>query len=206
MGLRRAVTVHENRAVLVSVGRSGELRIHRGYAYSADRVLKAVITFVNQRGRALRNAAEREIVTFAVDEFVPSKRVRRRGRIGPQDRRVLAELRRLHAQFNQLHFGGELSPIPLRISNRMRTRLGEVTLDHRSLDPLEIAISRRHIDGDAWNEVEQTLLHEMVHQWQAERGLEIDHGPAFRRKAREVGVPPLAHRTVDVAPQAAGRD
>jgi hypothetical protein len=33
------------------------------------------------------------------------------------------------------------------------------------------------------------MLHEMVHQWQAEMGLRVDHGPTFRRKAREVGVP-----------------
>jgi hypothetical protein len=33
------------------------------------------------------------------------------------------------------------------------------------------------------------LLHEMVHQWQAENGLPVDHGAVFRRKAQEVGVP-----------------
>ncbi len=32
------------------------------------------------------------------------------------------------------------------------------------------------------------MLHEMVHQWQAETGLRIDHGRTFRQKAREVGV------------------
>jgi hypothetical protein len=37
----------------------------------------------------------------------------------------------------------------------------------------------------------------MVHQWQDERGLAIDHGAAFRRRAREVGIAPSACRTVD---------
>jgi hypothetical protein len=40
--------------------------------------------------------------------------------------------------------------------------------------------------------VEETLLHEMVHQWQAETGQPVDHGRAFRRKAREVGITPRA--------------
>ena len=36
----------------------------------------------------------------------------------------------------------------------------------------------------------------MVHQWQAETGLPVDHGPGFRRKAREVGIEPQARRKV----------
>jgi hypothetical protein len=40
------------------------------------------------------------------------------------------------------------------------------------------------------------MLHEMVHQWQAESGLGVDHGPTFRAKAREVGVLPAARRSV----------
>jgi hypothetical protein len=44
--------------------------------------------------------------------------------------------------------------------------------------------------------VEHTLLHEMVHQWQAENGLPVDHRGGFRRKAREVGILPAARRPV----------
>jgi hypothetical protein len=40
----------------------------------------------------------------------------------------------------------------------------------------------------------------MVHQWQDENGQAIDHGPTFRRKAREVGICPSAKR----APAPAG--
>ena len=39
-----------------------------------------------------------------------------------------------------------------------------------------------------------TLLHEMVHQWQAEQGHPIDHGRLFREKAIEVGIEPAARR------------
>ncbi len=56
--------------------------------------------------------------------------------------------------------------------------------------------------------MEHTLLHEMVHQWQAESGVPVDHGPAFRRKARQVGVLPGAKRMLDGLPcqPAARRD
>ena len=50
---------------------------------------------------------------------------------------------------------------------------------------------------DGWAEALHTLLHEMVHQWQAETGLAVNHGRSFRRKAREVGIEPQARRRVD---------
>jgi hypothetical protein len=34
----------------------------------------------------------------------------------------------------------------------------------------------------------------MVHQWQAETGLPVNHGAAFRHKAQQVGVLPRAKR------------
>jgi hypothetical protein len=88
----------------------------------------------------------------------------------------------------------------------MRTRLGEVSVDLRTGRPIEIALSRRHLAEHPWSEVEHTMLHEMVHQWQAETGRSIDHGHTFRQKAREVGVLPAARRAVArAAGQEAGR-
>jgi hypothetical protein len=57
-------------------------------------------------------------------------------------------------------------------------------------------ISRRHLRRHGWTEALATLVHEMVHQWQDERGGPVDHGRAFRAKAREVGVPAAARRAV----------
>ena len=109
---------------------------------------------------------------------------------------MLVRLEELHEQLNQRHFDGKLGSVALRLSGRMRTRLGELTVDVGGHAPLEIAISRRHIDRDGWEEVEHTLLHEMVHQWQVESGREADHGAAFRRKARDVGIEPVAIRDI----------
>jgi hypothetical protein len=98
---------------------------------------------------------------------------------------------------NALHFGGTLSDIPIRISNRMKSRLGELSVNLKTGQPDEIGLSRRHINRHPWSEVEHTMLHEMVHQWQAETGLPVDHGPTFRKKAREVGVMPGAKRRLN---------
>jgi hypothetical protein len=61
---------------------------------------------------------------------------------------------------------------------------------------VQIGISRRHLERDGWDEVRRTLLHEMVHQWQVETGLPLDHGRAFRQKARDVGIEPSSRRRV----------
>jgi hypothetical protein len=81
----------------------------------------------------------------------------------------------------------------------MRRRLGELSVATRTGRPIELSLSRRHLARHPWPEVEHTLLHEMVHQWQAESGLPVDHRSMFRRKAREVGVLPAAKRTINGA-------
>ncbi len=201
VGIRRAVHVHENRSVLVNLTDRGVLRIHRGYAYGPDRVLYAVRTFVSSGARRdERQAAERVLIEFPVDEYVHSRRARppRHRRPSARDRKLVAELATRHEDLNRQHFAGKLSPITFRISDRMRIRLGELSMDTLGGKAVEIAISRFHVERDGWDEVERTLLHEMVHQWQAERGLDIDHGPEFRQRAAEVGIEPRANRVVNV--------
>ena len=184
---------------MLSVSRTRALRIHQGYAFASDRVLKAIVRFLNPRvPRVLRRAAEREFLAFPVEQYAPPRpRPCARERARPGDLILLHQLTALHQDLNARHFGGELGEIPIRLSSRMRTRLGELSVNIRSGRPLEITISRRHLTRHAWNEVEHTMLHEMVHQWQAETGLRIDHGGTFRRKAREVGVLPAAKRTLN---------
>ena len=199
LGLRdvAAVVTHTNRTVMLSLNKR-VLRIHRGYAFASDRVLKAIVRFLNPRvPRVLRRAAEREFLAFPVEAHAPPRpRPCARERARPGDLVLLHRLTSLHQRLNAEHFSGNLGEIPIRLSGRMRTRLGELAVEIRSGGPLDIAISRRHIARHAWSEVEHTMLHEMVHQWQAETGLRIDHGRTFRQKAREVGVLPAAKRTV----------
>jgi hypothetical protein len=200
LGLRdvSGILTHRNRTVMVSIGSDGTLRLHRGYAWASDRVLRAIVRFLDPRvPRRLRRDAQRELLAFPVEQYAPAPaQPARRERPRPGDLRLIDRLQQLHAELNARYFGGSLGELPIRLSGRMRTRLGELAVDLRSGRPLEIAISRRHLARHDWAEVEHTMLHEMVHQWQAETCLRVDHGPAFRRKARELGVLPSARRTV----------
>jgi predicted SprT family Zn-dependent metalloprotease len=199
LGLREIdrVVTHTNRTVMLSLSRR-VLRIHRGYASAPDEVLRAIVRFLNPRvPRALRRAAEREFLRFPVDEHAPpAAGPGRRERASPGDVLLLHRLETRHRELNREHFLGTLGEIPIRLSSRMRRRLGELSVDIRTGRPMELSISRRHIARHGWAEVEHTLLHEMVHQWQAESGLRVDHGPTFRKKARGVGVLPAARRAI----------
>ena len=200
------VVLHTNRSVMVSIGKRRVLRIHAGYAYASDGVLRAIIRFLDPRlPRAVRRAAERELLAFPVEEYASSGPPRLwQERPRPGDLLLLHRLSQAFDRFNREHFAGQLSAVPIRLSARMRSRLGELSVDIRTGQPIEIAISRRHIARHRWSEVEQTLLHEMVHQWQAATGLPVDHGPLFREKARQVGVVPGAKRSPEVS-KVAGR-
>ena len=194
----RGVRVTDNRTVMVSLSPKGVLRIHRGYAMAPDRILKAVVRFVAPRTpRALRRAAEHEILSFRPeDHAAPPPRHRRADREQPGDVEKTERLTRLFAEYNARHFGGGLPELPIRISGRMRIRLGQLCIRHETGEPYEITMSRRHIDRHGWDEASHTLLHEMVHLWQHRDGHAVDHGPAFRRKAAEVGVVGSARRMV----------
>jgi hypothetical protein len=198
LGLRgvTAIRSHANRTVMVSLTARRVLRVHRGYAFAPDRVLAAIVGFLDRRrSRLERRAAERVFLAFPVELYVPrGAAARPPERPRPGDLALLHRLYEVHRRLNHAFFGGTLGEIPIRLSGRMRVRLGEVSVDLRTGRPIEIAISRLHIVRHPWDEVEHTMLHEMVHQWQAECGLPVDHGPTFRTKAREVGVLPAARR------------
>lgn len=192
----REVRTHRNRSVMASLAR-GVLRVHAGYAHAPDRVLRAIVRFFDPRTpRPLRHGAQQELLAFPAPEFVPPLPARRRAAsaTAPEDERLLQRVRAAFDEFNARHFGGTLSAIPLRLSARMRRKLGHVALEPRTGRALEIVLSRRHVRRDGATEWRETLLHEMVHQWQAETAVPVDHGPGFRRKAREVGITPRAVR------------
>lgn len=186
----------KNRTVMVSY-RAGVLRVHEAYLAAPPQVWRAIVSFIGGRTRRARREAERVIVEYAPRES-DARRPRRVSRPRREDAPVLAELSRAHEQYNRRYFDGLLQPIDIVVSRRMRSRLGQYTIAADGVAP-EIAISRSHIRRDPWLEVLHTLLHEMVHQWQAEGGLPLDHGRAFRDKARALGIEPRARRSmVDV--------
>ena len=76
----------------------------------------------------------------------------------------------------------------------MRSRLGQYTAVTQYGEPAEITISRRHIKRHGWSEALHTLLHEMVHQWQAEYGAPDRSRSDVSREGRGRG-----HRTAGAA-------
>jgi hypothetical protein len=194
LGLRRIARCRltRNRNVMVSFT-AEELRVHEGYLKAPDEVLFAIVRFVEGATRGERARARRRLIEFPIEA---SDGQRRRAGTHPDDRALAHRLTQSHARLNQEHFGGDLQALHVRVSRKMRARLGHYTATTSAGDPAEIAISRRHLRRHGWAEALHTLLHEMVHQWQDERGLAIDHGPTFRAKARELGISPCARRTV----------
>jgi SprT-like family protein len=205
LGLARIerLRLTRNRNVMVSFS-GATLRVHDGYVNAPVEVLRAIVIFVEGRTRAERRVAQRVIVAHPISSAPGGSR---RPRTRPEDRPLVAELTRWHQRYNADHFHGRLAVVTLRVSRRMRSRLGHYTCAVHG-EPAEIAISWRHIRRDGWEEALHTLLHEMVHQWQDESGRAIDHGSEFRAKAREVGVAPCARRALTRLParsRAAGR-
>jgi hypothetical protein len=193
-GIDRCVLTH-NRSVMISF-RGGVLRLNRGYLEAPHEVHRAIVAFVSGHTPSARRAAQRIILEHPVPVHAMRARRDHTPRPRPSDIPLLEAFARSHEHYNAMLFGGQLSRIAIRISGRMRNRLGQYSAPCASGRPAEITISRRHIRRHGWEEALHTLLHEMVHQWQAENGMPIDHGREFRRKAREVGVEPTARRVV----------
>jgi SprT-like family len=195
LGKQYRVRLTTNRTVVVSYS-GGELRIHNSFLGADEEIWKAIILFVHGRNRVVRGEARRTILAFPVaPSNDPHRRRRRPERTNPADLPLIRELSRWHAEYNKERFGGMLREIPIKISRRMKSRLGHYSPASEGLVP-EIVLSRRHVRRDGWEEALHTLLHEMVHQWQDEQGLVVDHGASFRAKARTVGITPLACRAV----------
>ncbi|HWA15741.1 MAG TPA: SprT-like domain-containing protein [Gemmatimonadales bacterium] len=191
-----SITTHRNAQVMLSFVPGRMLRVHEGYLHAPDEVLEAIVRFVTPHvRRQTRLAARRIFLDFPAEEHAPSRRAGMPPS-RPEDQPHIDRLRQLHEALNHRHFAGALRPVPIRISGRMRQRLGELRMERKTGRPVLIGISRRHIRRDGWVSVQETLLHEMVHQWQAETGRPVDHGPEFRRKAREVGITPRAVKRV----------
>jgi hypothetical protein len=196
LGLRRAqrLVLTRNRTVMVS-WRDDVLRVHVGYLGAPDPVLAGIVRFLEGGTRAERSAGRRALLGFAIPDDAPRRR--RRDPLHPDDAPLAARLAAWHARLNAERFAGTLRPVALKVSRRMKTRLGHYAAATPAGDPPEIVISRRHLRRHGWKAALETLLHEMVHQWQDESGLPLDHGPAFRRMARAVGAIPRARARPD---------
>jgi hypothetical protein len=173
--------------VLLTFAR-GVLRLHEGYASAPDDVLRSIVRFLSRSTRRGDRLAARKIfLAFPVEQFAPGRAAEPPSRrVTEADQPWIERLRLAHARLNADRFGSALTDLPIRLSGRMRRRLGHLALERASGHATEIAMNRRHVTHDPWSSVEDTLLHEMVHQWQAETGQSVNHGAGFRRMMTEV--------------------
>ncbi len=187
------VVTTDNRATMVSF-RGNTVRVHRAYLDAPEPVIHAIVRFVSAKRRDVRREASRVILAHAPAktpaDVVP---IRNRERTHRADEQFARRLVAAHREYNFERFDGALSDIPIRVSRRMKRKLGHYSPATHGLPP-EIAIGRRHIARDSWSDVLHTLLHEMVHQWQDESGFALAHDARFRRLARAVGADPRAVR------------
>ena len=186
-----------NRTVVASF-RAGELRVHEDLCAAPPEILQALVTFVCGRRRSERLTAQARLVAYPIRPRA-GKAPRRPERTARSDEPLARALAERHRRYNDEHFGGALRDIPIRVSRRMRSRLGHYTAASPTGEQAEIVISRRHARRHGLEEAAATLLHEMVHQWQDENGLPLDHRKGFRAKARAVGIAAAARRGLIVA-------
>ena len=140
--------VHRNQQLMLSWLPGRRLRIHEGYANAPDDVLRAIVTFLAPGvRRAARLAARRFFLEFPVESHVPA-RPARPPRVRAADRPVLARITALMAELNAEHFGGTLPPLPVRLSSRMRRRLGELRLERKTGRAVHIGLNRHHVLHD----------------------------------------------------------
>jgi len=162
------------------------------------------MTSLHEMMRTIRRAVRAAIAartahhTHPAGPARPSRpaRATRLVRTHPDDEPIAMQLQEWHRRLNTERFDGKLATIAVRVSRRMRSRLGHYAPAQRGA-PAEIAVSTRHVKRHGFEQALQTLLHEMVHQWQDEARLPLGHGSEFRRKARDVGITARASRAVD---------
>jgi hypothetical protein len=161
------VRLTQNRTVVVSFS-STEIRVHRGFLEAPDDVLEAVVDFVHARTRRKRADARRRLIAYRIPSHARAQSAPRRAseKTHPADETFVAELVEWHARLNREKFAGALGPVPIRVSRRLKSRLGHYSWRGQEGARAEIVISRRHIRRHGWDEAVHTLLHEMVHQWQ----------------------------------------
>jgi hypothetical protein len=85
---------------------------------------------------------------------------------------TLKYLRYWHTRFNKLVFKGTLQKVPLSLEVLHDEVLGEVW-------GLCYGTSIKIRSTLTLPEARATLLHEMIHQWQYENALPMDHGRSF---------------------------
>ena len=94
---------------------------------------------------------------------------------------TMAEIKNAYVKFNNKYFSGELKPIEIHFSKTKRA-LGAFHCQ-RSFGATKTWICISTYYDRPTKNVMETLLHEMIHQWQFENGMPVDHKENFKDMA-----------------------
>lgn len=199
-----SVRFRRNRSTIWSLTSGGrQLNLHRAFAAAPAPLLRRFAMIVMDGGLASvrsRSASEavsawpplqKDLGRIRAEHALDSGRSEGRG-VGPccateAQRRYLA---RLYRYLNRARFGGQLpARVPLRLSNRMTSRLGQMVpgeIDGRRR-VLEIALNVDLMLAGNGSIRLDTLVHEMAHAADWLFDGEVGHGSTWRRWARIAG-------------------
>ncbi len=200
----RSVCLRRNRSTIWSLTRGGRrLNLQRAFAAAPAHVLAQFVPIVLVGGhgseaskRASQRLSEwppllRDLERIQREERRHRTRARGFG-VGPCSATPMqrAYLNRLYRYLNHSRFGGRLpASVPIRLSNRMKSRLGQMVpgeIDGRRR-VLEIALNiDLMLEGNGKVRLD-TLVHEMAHaaDWLVDG--EVGHGPTWRSWAEWAG-------------------
>lgn len=205
-GARRLdrIVFRSNRSTIWSLTQGGRvLNLHEGYRRAPSDVIRAfaVIARYASRPNAPYREACRTVQTWpGIDAAL--RRLRqartRRSQATPLVRcQGTAEeqlrMRKLYDRLNRTRFKDRLpKDIPLRISRRMRSRLGHMAPEGSRRRPVvaEIALNRTLFRRGNEEVLRETLLHEMAHVAAYLFDGESGHGEAWRAWAVRAGCEP----------------
>lgn len=205
----RAVRLRRNRSTIWSLTRQGtQLNLHRAFAAAPASLVTRFVAIVNDGGLATERAREASRI---VSDWPPlgddlaqiraeasRAGVSSRGSgVGPccgteGQRRYLG---RLYRYLNRTRFGGQLPvTIPIRLSNRMRSRLGQMVpgeIEGRRR-VLEIALNVDLMLAGNGHARLDTLVHEMAHAADWLFDGEAGHGSTWKWWAESAGCESVA--------------
>lgn len=204
-GARRLekVAFRPNRSTIWSLTQEGRvLNLHEGYRGAPLPVVRAFVVIANHSRRS--SVRYREACRFVrtwpgIDHALRRLNVRSPGRRSPRPVRCQGlpqeqvRVRDLYRRLNRTRFGDRLpTDIPLRISRRMKSRLGHMAPEGTSRNPTvgEIALNRTLLRKGNEAALEETLLHEMAHVAAYLFDGDPGHGSAWKAWARRAGCRP----------------
>lgn len=215
----KSVSLRANRRRIWSLtARGARFNLHRAFARSPEEILDDLALIAREAGgnsRRYRAASHRvatwPVVVEAMRELAMEAASRRGLRspgpccATPEQR---AYLQAVYRKANLGRFHGRLPDlVPLRLSSRMRTRLGQMMPGR---DPeggfrvVEIALNADLMLAGNDGIRTETLVHEMAHAADLLEHGNVGHGPTWRRIALRAGCDPRATRYGSIRRRPAG--